>query len=281
MNGNKLKKRNDAGIVTYIVLTVVSLIILLPILWMFSTAFKQVEDTFAMPPSLIPRPVSLEAFKGIFVNYSFNYYFRNSLIIVVASTALSMIFSCLAGYGVSRFKFMGKGTFLTFLLITQMFPSIMLLVPFYRIISMYGLTNTHMGLILPYISFTIPFCTWMMMGYFDTLPISLDESARIDGAGRLQTFLLIILPLALPGLIATGIYSFIQGWNEYMFAMTLASAEKMKTVPVGIGQMTSENRTMYNDMMAASTVAGIPVTVVFLFLQKYLIGNLAAGAVKQ
>lgn len=281
MRKSKLKKRNDAGIATYIVLAVISLVILLPILWMLSTSLKRVEDTFAMPPTLLPSPVSLEAYVGIFVNYSFGYYFRNSLVVVFSSTLVSMIFSCLAGYGVSRFKFMGKGTFLTFLLITQMFPSIMLLVPFYRLMSLYGLTNTHLGLILPYISFTIPFCTWMMMGYFDTLPLSLDESARIDGASRLQTFVIIILPLALPGLIATGIYSFIQGWNEYMFAMTLTSAERMKTVPVGIGQMTSENRTMYNDMMAASTVAGVPVTIVFLILQKYLIGNLAAGAVKQ
>lgn len=281
MARGKLKRRNDAGVGTYIILVIISLIILLPILWMLSTSFKRVEDTFAMPPTLVPNPFSLEAYKGIWTNYNFGWYFRNSLIVVFSSTIISMIFSCLAGYGVSRFQFMGKGTFLTFLLVTQMFPSIMLLVPFYKLMSTYGLTNSYLGLILPYISFTIPFCTWMMMGYFDSLPMSLDESARIDGCNRFQTFLLIILPLALPGLIATGIYSFIQGWNEYMFAMTLTSSEAMKTVPVGIGQMTSENRTMYNDMMAASSVAGIPVTIIFLFLQKYLIGNLAAGAVKQ
>ncbi len=277
----KLKERNSAGFVTYFVLVIASILILFPIMWMLSTSFKRVEDTFIMPPTLLPHPVSIEAYIMIWKNYPFFYFFKNSLIVVFSSTLISMCFSCLAGYGASRYRFVGRGAFLTFLLTTQMFPSIMLLVPFYKVMITYGLTNTHMGLILPYVSFTIPFCTWMMMGYFDTLPKSLDESASIDGCNAFQTFVRIILPLALPGLIATGIYSFIQGWNEYMFALTLTSAEKMKTVPVGIGQMTGENRTMYNDMMAASAVAGIPVTIVFLVLQKYLIGNLAAGAVKQ
>ena len=277
----KYKHRNIAGLPTYFVLVIASIIILSPMIWMLTTSFKRVEDTFLMPPTLVPDPFSLESYLTIWTNYNFPDYFKNSLIVVFASTIVSMCFSCLAGYGASRFKFIGRGAFLTFLLITQMFPSIMLLVPFYQVMISYGLTNTHMGLILPYMSFTIPFCTWMMMGYFDSLPLSLDESALIDGCNSFQTFLFIILPLALPGLIATGIYSFIQGWNEYMFAMTLTSAERMKTIPVGMSQLTSENRVMYNEIMAASAVAGIPVTIVFLVLQKYLISNLTAGAVKQ
>lgn len=266
---------------TYIILTVVSLVVLLPMFWMVVTSLKGTEETFATPITIMPEKIDFSAYQRIWTNYNFLYYFRNSFIIAFAATLISMVFSCLAGYGVSRFRFGGKASFLSFLLITQMFPMVMLLIPFYKMMIGYGLTDTHIGLILPYISFTIPFCTWMMMGYFDTLPRSLDESATIDGCSASQTFLFVILPLALPGLVATGLYAFIQGWNEYMFAMTLTSKDVMKTIPVGISQLTSENRTQWNDMMAASTVAGVPLTIIFLFLQKYLIGNLAAGAVKE
>lgn len=275
----KVKKTKNWG--TYLFLTIVSLMILLPIIWMLVTSVKTTDETFAMPVTIWPQVFDFSAYQRIWTNYAFLDYFKNSFIVVFSSTLISMAFSCLAGYGVSRFQFVGKASFLSFLLVTQMFPFIMLLIPFYKMLINYGLNNTHIALILPYISFTIPFCTWMMMGYFDTIPKSLDESANIDGCNKLQTFYRIILPLALPGLVATGIYSFIQGWNEYMFAMTLTSSETMKTIPVGIAQLTSENRTQWNDMMAASTVAGIPVTIMFLCLQKYLIGNLAAGAVKQ
>lgn len=281
MRKSKFKHRNVAGAGTYLALTGVSSVILLPFFWMISTAFRPAEDTFNIPPTLIPNPFTVEAFTNLWTNYPFIDFFRNSLIIVLSATVISIVFSCLAGYGASRFKFAGRGAFLTFLLTTQMFPTIMLLVPIYRVMITYGLINTHPGLILPYISFAIPFCTWMMMGYFDTIPKTLDESACIDGCNSIQAFLLVIVPLALPGLIATGIYSFILGWNEYMFALILTSSQNMRTVPVGIGMLMSENRILYNDMMAASVVAGVPVTVLFLLLQRFLIGNLAAGAVKQ
>jgi len=170
--------------------------------------------------------------------------------------------------------------FLTFLLVTQMFPSIMLLIPFYKIIQTLGLINTHTALIMTYISFTIPFCSWMMMGYFQSIPKELDEAAAIDGSGRFRTFYQIVLPLALPGVAATAIYSFITGWNEYMFALVLTQSETMKTVPVGIGQLIGQYKVMWNDMMAASLVAIIPLIIIFLFFQRFLISSLTAGAVK-
>jgi ABC-type glycerol-3-phosphate transport system permease component len=199
---------------------------------------------------------------------------------VSLSTLISLAFSCLAGYGVSRFQFRGKGTFLTFLLVTQMFPSIMLLIPFYKIIQLLDLTNTHLALVLTYISFTIPLCSWMMLGYFQSIPKELDEAAAIDGCSRFRTFLQIVFPLSLPGVSATAIYSFITGWNEYMYALVLTQTETMKTVPVGIGQLVGQYKIMWNDLMAASLVATIPLTFMFVFFQKYLISSLTAGAVK-
>ena len=277
---NKISKYNRHN-ATYIILIVASVIMLFPIFWMLSTSFKNMTDIFKMPPSFLPKPFDMSAYHKIWINYPFVNYFANSLIIVFASTILSIILSCLGGYGASRFHFLGKGSFLTFLLIVQMFPPIMMLIPFYVMLTNYGIINTHLGVILPYVSFAIPFCTWMMMGYFDTIPKSIDEAAYIDGCSSLKTFLRVVLPISVPGMAATGIYTFLRGWNEYMFALTLVSSEKMKSVPVGIAQLTSENRTLWNDMMAASAVAGIPIIIIFLFFQKYLISNLAAGAIKQ
>jgi ABC-type glycerol-3-phosphate transport system permease component len=171
--------------------------------------------------------------------------------------------------------------FLTFLLVTQMFPSIMLLIPYFTVMKTLGLINTYAGLILCYISFTIPFCTWMMMGYFQSIPKELDAAATIDGCGRFRIFWQIVLPLALPGLVATAMYAFLVGWNEYMFALILTTSEPMKTLAVGIGQLIGQYRIAWNDLMAVSLVASIPVTILFLLLQKHLISGLTAGAVKQ
>jgi multiple sugar transport system permease protein len=264
----------------YSILILVSLTVIIPVLWMLSTAVKTDQEIFTIPPKWVPDHLTFEAFSRIWTDYPFAQYFLNSFIVVTSATFISLLFSCLAGYGASRFNFRGKGAFLTFLLVTQMFPSIMLLIPFYKIIQSLGLVNTYLGLILTYISFTIPFCSWMMMGYFQGIPKELDEAAAIDGCSRFRIFWQIIFPLSVPGVAATAIYSFIVGWNEYMFALVLTQSETMKTVPVGIGQLIGQYKIMWNDMMAASLVATIPLLIFFLFFQKYLISGLTAGSVK-
>jgi len=265
---------------SYAILLLVGVAVLIPVLWMLSTSLKNDMEIFTIPPRWIPIDGTFIAYQRIWTDYPFARYFFNSFIVVSVSTLISLAFSCLAGYGASRFHFRGKGMFLTFLLITQMFPSIMLLIPFYKIIQTLGLINTHAALIMTYISFTIPFCSWMMMGYFQSIPKDLDEAAAIDGSSRFRIFYQIVLPLALPGVAATAIYSFITGWNEYMFALVLTQSETMKTVPVGIGQLIGQYKVMWNDMMAASLVAIIPLTIIFLFFQRFLISSLTAGAVK-
>jgi multiple sugar transport system permease protein len=265
----------------YLIMVVASLIVLVPTLWMVSTALKPNDEVMVTPPQWIPDAPTWESFVRIWDDYPFATYFANSVYIVLAATIISLVFSAMAGYGASRFRFKGKSTFLTFLLVTQMFPSIMLLIPFYKVLKTLGLIDTHLGLILVYISFTIPFCTWMMMGFFQGIPKELDEAATIDGCGRIRTFVQIILPLSLPGIAATAIYSFLQGWNEYMFALILTTSEDMKTLPVGIGQLNGFYKIVWNDMMAASFVSSLPLVILFLFLQKYFISSLTAGAVKQ
>lgn len=266
--------------VPYGILTLASVCVLIPVLWMVSTSLKDDTAIFSTPPRWIPEEITFQAFARVWSDYPFTTYFTNSVLVVGASTLVSIFFSALAGYGMSRFEFRGKGSFLTFLLMTQMFPSIMLLIPFYKIMQSAHLVNTHAALILTYISFTIPFCSWMMTGYFKSIPKELDEAASIDGLSKFRTFAQVVLPLAVPGVVATAIFSFITGWNEYMFALVLTQSEDMKTVPVGIGQLIGQYKILWNDMMAASLYAVIPLVVLFVFLQRYLISGMTAGAVK-
>lgn len=268
-------------IFTYTALLIGVLLVLVPNLWMVSTSFKTEPETITIPPRWIPKLPTLESYWRLWNEYPFITYFRNSILVAIGSVLLAVVFSSLAGYGVTRFKFKGKGQFLTFLLSTQMFPSIMMLIPFYKILDLYGLKNSLLGLILVYASFTIPFCTWMMTSFFRTIPIELDEAAILDGCSRWQAFYKIVLPMTLPGISSTTIYAFITAWNEYMFAQILIISPRFKTVPLGIAELHGFYKILWNDMMAASVIASLPLVILFIFLQKYFISGLTAGAVKQ
>ena len=273
-------KKLLAGIGTYITLGLFAVVVLLPILWMLSTSFKIESETIIIPPRWIPETFTIEAYQRLWEEYPFLTYFKNSIIIVLGSVIVSVAFACLAGYGVTRFKFKGKKGFTTFLLVTQMFPSIMLLIPYYKLLDTYGLNDSLLGMTLVYISFTIPFCTWMMIGFFKTIPTSLDEAAIIDGCSRWKVFLKVILPLTLPGIASSAIYAFITVWNEYMFAQTLLISPELKTLPLGIAELNGFYKILWNDMMAASVIASIPLVILFVFMQKYFVSGLTAGAVK-
>lgn len=275
-----MRKLGNA-VICYAVLIFFSLLVLVPVAWMISTSFKTEPETIQIPPTWIPREPTIQAYIRIWKDYPFVTYFKNSLIIVLGATLLSTVVSCFAGYGVTRFNFRGKGSFMTFMLMTQMFPSIMLLIPYYKVLSIYGLMNTHLGMILVYVSFTIPFCSWMMAGFFKSIPVELDEAAIIDGCSRMRAFRSIILPLTLPGIASTAMYSFITGWNEYMFAQVLISDPALKTVPIGIAELNGFYKILWNDMMAASLIASIPLILLFLVSQRSFISSLTAGAVKQ
>ena len=281
MNKITLRRKVLGASGYYIVLIAFALIVLVPVLWMISTSLKTEAETIVIPPTWIPNTITFDAYVRIWRDYPFLIYFRNSLIIVLGSMILSTAVSSFAGYGVTRFKFKGRRAFMTFTLMTQMFPSIMLLIPYYKVLSVYGIKDTYVGMILVYVSFTIPFCSWMMAGFFRTIPLELDEAATIDGCNHFRTFTRIILPLTLPGIASTSIYSFITGWNEYMFAQVLITNPALKTVPIGIAELNGYYKIMWNDMMAASLISTIPLVLLFLFLQRSFISSLTAGAVKQ
>ncbi len=268
-------------VATYSILLIMTFLIFVPIFWMISTSLKTEAVMFDTPIELIPSEPTLESYKNLWSAYPFLTYLRNSVLVVSAATFFSVSISTIAGYGISRFKFRGRSFYMSFLLATQLFPSIMLLIPYYKTFKTLNLLDSLYGLVIVYISFTIPFCTWMMRGYFNGISRDLDQAASIDGANRIRVFRSVILPLAWPGIAATAIYAFIAGWNEYLFALVFINTTEKKTVSLGIGQLIGEYRVLWNEMMAAAFFALVPMVIIFIFFNRYLVDGLAAGAVKE
>ena len=217
----------------------------------------------------------------IWVKYNLLRYFGNSLIVSTISTLISVSLGCLAGYGFSRFTFWGKNAFMGFLLFTQLLPGVTIMIPYFRIIQKINLINTYTSLVIVYCSFSLPFCIWMMKGYFDSIPKSIDEAARIDGCSHLETFHKIVLPLTLPGIASTLIFCFLLGWSEYLFTLILVSRDEMKTITLGIASLIGAYEIAWNELGAMAILASIPVLVAFSFVQKSFMQGLTAGAIKQ
>lgn len=266
----------------YVVLITGCLLVLLPLSWMVITSLKSMTDiTLSRGLKLFPSGPTLENFVNIWKEYPIATYIKNSAIAVGGSTIFGVVCAALCGYGLSRYEFKGKALLLSFLLVTQMFPAVMKIIPYYKILVSLHLNNTRTGLLIVYASFSIPFCTWMMYGYFKSIPTGLDEAARVDGSSAFHTFYRIIMPIALPGLVATVIYAFLQNWNEYMFASVLMSADEKKTITYAISTMADVYKIQWNYLMCAAMISSVPTLAVFTVMQKYLIAGMTAGAVKE
>ena len=266
----------------YLILGIGCLGVLLPLSWMVITSLKSMADiTLSRGLTLFPSGPTLENFVNIWKEYPIATYIKNSIVAVGGSTVIGVVCAALCGYGLSRYQFKGKAFLLSFLLVTQMFPAVMKIIPYYKILVSVHLNNTQIGLMVVYASFSIPFCTWMMYGYFKSISTGLDEAARVDGSSAFNTFLNIILPIALPGLVATIIYAFLQNWNEYMFASVLMSADEKKTITYAISTMADAYKIQWNYLMCAAMISSVPTLTVFVVMQKYLIAGMTAGAVKE
>lgn len=266
----------------YLILGIGCLGVLLPLSWMVITSLKSMADiTLSRGLTLFPSGPTLENCVNIWKEYPIATYIKNSIVAVGGSTVIGVVCAALCGYGLSRYQFKGKAFLLSFLLVTQMFPAVMKIIPYYKILVSVHLNNTQIGLMVVYASFSIPFCTWMMYGYFKSISTGLDEAARVDGSSAFNTFLKIILPIALPGLVATIIYAFLQNWNEYMFASVLMSADEKKTITYAISTMADAYKIQWNYLMCAAMISSVPTLTVFVVMQKYLIAGMTAGAVKE
>lgn len=228
-----------------------------------------------------PERFSIENFRSLFADQPFLRWLGNSAIVATMTTLLGIVLACTAGYAFSRFRFPGRRAGLMSFLVSQMFPGTLTLVPIYIIVVQWlQLGSSFLGLVLVYCTIAIPFCVWMLKGYFDTIPKELEESALIDGASQATIFFRIILPLAKPAVAVTALFSFMTGWNEFILAATLMDRETMYTGPVGLRFFVSGYSEQWGYFAAGSIVAAIPVMALFMYLQKYLVSGLTAGAVK-
>jgi arabinogalactan oligomer/maltooligosaccharide transport system permease protein len=228
-----------------------------------------------------PETISLENFRSLFADQPFTRWLFNSVVVALLTTVLGVMLASTSAYAFSRFRFPGRRAGLMMFLVAQMFPGTLMMIPLYIIIVQWlGLGSRYMGLVLMYSVTAIPFCVWMMKGYFDTIPKELEESALIDGASQATIFFRIILPLAKPAVAVTALFSFMTAWNEFMQAATFMNKEEMYTVPVGLRFFVGGFSQQWGYFAAGSIVAAIPIVFLFLFLQKYLVSGLTAGAVK-
>jgi arabinogalactan oligomer/maltooligosaccharide transport system permease protein len=253
---------------------------LYPILWVVKISFSPGKSLISTSLSLIPEQFTWANFQTVIFGRPFFNWFMNSAICAAGTTTLGVFLACTAAYAYSRFRFPGQREGMMSFLITQMFPGTLMIIPQFILISWLGLLNRLGGLIVIYSTTAIPFCIWILKGYFDTIPIDLEESALIDGASRNQAFWYVILPLARPAIAITALFSFMTAWNEYILAATFMETELKYTLPVGLRMMVGQFASDWGLFAAASLLVSIPVVVLFMSLQKYLVSGLTAGAVK-
>ncbi|MBW1960886.1 MAG: carbohydrate ABC transporter permease [Deltaproteobacteria bacterium] len=254
---------------------------LFPFAWMLSTSLKTEAEAFRIPPTWIPLKLTVESYIGIWVRKNFGTYFLNSTIISLATALLSTFFGAMAGYGFSRFLFNGRKFLIGFFLATQMLPGVLLVGPYFKILTKVGLYDTRSGLIIAFLTICLPFSTWMMKGFIDKVPDELDQSAMVDGCSRMGVFFKIILPVIAPGMVATILFAFLLAWGDLLWALCLTSSEPMITVTLGIARTVGEFRIIWPMLMAGSLVGGMPAIILYVFLQRLLVQGLTAGAVKE
>lgn len=253
----------------------------IPFLWMILTSLRPPSELFTSGLQIFPREsVYWESYVRIWGSGNFDRYFLNSLFVSSVATLVSVGLSVLAGLGFARYRIVGGNTLLLSVLLSQLFPLVMLVPPLYSIMRELRVLDTHTSLIIAYITFALPFSIWMLTGYFRSIPVELEESAQIDGATRFGAYLRVTLPLAGPGIVATIIYCFILAWNEFLFATTFISTPSLRTLPIGLQAFIGQYQTDWNLLMAGAVVTTLPVVVLFVFLQRYLVAGLTAGAVK-
>lgn len=251
-----------------------------PLFWMALTSIKPDEEILASPPKFWTNEGSLDAYARLFANTNFLDYLRNSIVVAGSATLLCIFVATLAGYSITRFRFWGRETFAATTLFTYMMAPIMIVVPFFILMRGLGLNNTHFGLILGYSAFALPFSLWLLRSFFQSIPLELEEAALIDGATRPQAVRYVIVPLALPGVIATSIFTFIVAWNDYLFARIMISSDSLKTLPVGVQDLMDSSFLDWGMIMAAGVMVTIPALIFFVVIQRFLISGWGAGGVK-
>lgn len=253
---------------------------LAPVYWLVTTALKPDGDVFQFPPKLVPTSLTLEHVSAVLGNADVMRYLVNSIIVATVTAVASVTVGTYCAYSFSKFEYRGRRSMMMTFLVSQLFPHVLLLITMYALFSSLGILNTYLVLVIAFTTFTLPLCVWMLKGVFDNIPDEIIEAAKIDGAGQSAIIHKILLPLIRPGLVAAGMFAFIRGWNDFVFALTL-SGDETRTLPPGlVNTYLSESANRWPELMAASLIASVPVVLIYLVLQRHFVAGLSSGAVK-
>jgi len=265
---------------SYVVLLVLILWTLGPLYWMVTTSVKTNRELYGTSATLWPRQPTLSNYGVLFTRTPFPVYFRNSTLIALATTFLTVLTSALGAYALVRFRFPGRRLFARVLVYTYLVPQSLLFIPLFSILVNAGLSNTRTGLVLTYLGFTVPFCTWLLMSFFLSVPVELEEAGLVDGCSRAGVLFRIVMPITLPALAVTAFFSFTLSWNEYLYASVFVSNVDAKTIPTGIPSFIIEDVFFWGPMMASTVLSALPPLAVYFVFQRWLITGLTLGAVK-
>jgi multiple sugar transport system permease protein len=274
------RRRALGALATHLLVLAVLLLFLFPFYWMAISGLKSPDELFTFPPTLVPRSWSLDFYARVLAATGFVRLAVNSLIVALATTALAILLGAMGAYSITRFRYPGRRFIARMVLFIYMFPPILLIIPLFYIFRTLLLLDTYVGLILANTTFALPFCLWLLMAFFRTIPEEIESAALVDGAGRIEVLWRIVVPLAAPGLAAAAVFAFISAWNEYLFALVLINSDEMKTLPLGVARYVSGEGSRWGEAMAAATLLSLPVFVFASIVQKHLVSGLTAGAVK-
>lgn len=276
---SKAKKIVETTLI-YILLVVITLITVYPIVQIFGISLRPANELYSTSLRIIPENASFEAYRVVLFEKDFLTWLRNSVIVAVAVSVFGVTLASTAGYAFSRFRFRGRKTGMISILVTQMFPATMLLLPLYILMAKFHLIDTLFGIIIAYTATALPFCIWTMKGYYDTIPVDLEEAAMIDGTTRFGAFIKVTLPLSTPALVITALFSFMAGWSEFIVARVIINRQGLYTLPLGLESLSSTFQTEWANYAAGSVIVCIPVVALFLLLSRFLISGLTLGGVK-
>jgi multiple sugar transport system permease protein len=276
-----MKRGKTVSVTSFLVLLFVIVFNLLPFGWMGSTSFKTEKEAYRIPPTVLPEEPTTESYEQILIWTNFKRYFLNSIIVSFGAAALSTFIGALAGYGFSRFLFKGRTFLIGAILASQMLPGVLLVGPYFKFLTQLALYNTYPGLILAFTTITLPFSTWMMKGFVDTVPREMDLQGLVDGCTYPQVFVKVVFPLITPGMVATMIFAVILAWGDLLWVLVLTSGEAMTTVTLGLSRLVTQFRIIWPQLMAGSVVGALPPILLYLALQRNLVKGLTAGAVKE
>lgn len=282
MKSSKRSQRLVKSITVYLGLAFFVIIMLFPFYWMLITSVKPDSELYSktQPPLIVLKP-TLQHYIYLFKNTPFSIWLRNSLMVSTISTAISLVVGTIAAYSLARLRFRGAQPIATGIFISYLVPTTLLFLPLAYVIRSLGLYDKPIALILTYPTFLIPFCTWLLMGYFKGIPKELEECATVDGATRFQAFRMIVLPISLPGLVSAGLFAFTLSWNEFIYALTLVQSNSVKTLPVGVvSQLVLADVFFWGSLMAAALLGSVPIAFIYSFFLEYYVKGMTAGAVK-